>query len=82
MDSKSAVIGILVRRDKDIATEETGEAHVVTGRNQSDAAASQGLPKIVSSHWKGGERHGQVLLYSLQEAAAAAAKSLQSCPTL
>ena len=70
MDSKSDVVGILVRRDKDIATEETERRSPRgdRGRNQSDMAASQVLPKIVSSHWKGGERHGQVL-YSLQETA-------------
>ena len=59
MDCKSDVIGILVRRrDKDIATEETERRSPRgdRGRNQSDMAASQGLPKIVSSHWKGGER--------------------------
>ena len=70
MDSKSDVVGILVRRDKDIATEETERRSPRgdRGRNQSDMAASQVLPKIVSSHRKGGERHGQVL-YSLQETA-------------
>lgn len=87
MDCKSDVIGILVRRrDKDIATEETERRSPRgdRGRNQSDMAASQGLPKIVSSHWKGGERHGQVLLYSLQETAwpygtSIRTSSLQNC---
>lgn len=71
MDSKCAVIGVLVRRrDKDVATEETDRsASGDRGRNQSNAAASQGLPKIVSKHWKGGGRHVQALLPSLQDTA-------------
>lgn len=54
MDSKCAVIGVLVRkRDKDVV-EETDRAHVVTEAEINFHAASQGLPKIVSKHRKGG----------------------------
>ena len=59
--SKSSVTGVLLRRrDEDTATEETEGRRPCgdRGRDWSDVATSQGLPRIVSNHQKVGESHG------------------------
>ena len=48
---------ILLRNRRRKDTDNKKKPHEDTGRDWSDVATSQGMPRVAGSHWKLGDRH-------------------------